>query len=167
MKLLELLKDMQGVNIKLGFKSGFVYCGMCPADPETMLDKLYRKDMHYFTQRLDTVESRLTRFSAEMNEQLIQVAGVCDDMLGSIEEVEKESQLTITTYLNKRINSYNSLVNQQNTYNEELHRPRYTEREVLDVYESIDPDEPDGTMIIIADGIKTGTYYTSQEYKRR
>ena len=167
MKLLELLKDMQGVNIKLGFKTGFVYCGMCPADPETMLDKLYRKDMRYFTQQLDTVESRLTRFSAEMNKQLIQVVGVCDDMRGSIEEVEKESQLTITTYLNKRINDYNSLMRQQNAYNEELHRPRYTEREVLRVYESIDPDEPDGTMIVIAEGIKTGTYYTSKEYMRR
>lgn len=53
-------------------------------------------------------------------------------------------------------------VNNIARYTAELEKPPYLERDVLDVYDSVSPDEP-GTKIIIVDGIKGGSYWTCGE----
>lgn len=78
-----------------------------------------------------------------------------EDIEDAIQKLEKELDL-------RQEKDFAKTLNNIERYSAELAKLPYLERDVLDVYDSVSPDEP-GTKIIIVDGIKGGAYWTCGE----
>lgn len=80
-------------------------------------------------------------------------------------EIEKEIQHLEQNIEQRKYIDYRRTVDRIERCTTELEKPPYLEREVLEVYDSVSPDEL-GTKIVIADGIKGGAYWTCNEMAR-
>lgn len=169
MILKDILKDCKGANIKLGFGSGFIYCGKCYDDIDDFLKQQYRKDMRYFTQQVERLENYLATFTTFFNDRLandLKAAMEKEKAEGTaLPEVERICTDVIMKHTEARKKAYDSALDRLKRYIEEINKPEYLNREVLEQYPSIDPEEPAGTVIIIADGLKVGQFYTTKEFK--
>lgn len=166
MTLREVLGEMQdGAPVKLGLKSGYYYCGLLPENWESMIEDEHRRDMRYFCKMLDSCENKMITFTQRWNERLTNTIEESMQQPGTPAAVEAEVVNAIKQIHDARITAWNSLMQQIANITAELHKPGYLDRHVTSIYDSVDPDEEPGTICILVDGIRTGKYYTSKEYK--
>ena len=170
MTLHELLEKEKGQPAKIGFRSGFVFCGIleAPEVMERLFEDQYRKDQRYFLQQINRIEKYLVNFTEIWNEMLKK------DLEAELERLKKEPDTpagteakilnTLRRFVERREQAHKRAEDLLHDYVEEIHKPHYLKREVVDKYYSIDPEEEPGTMIYIIDGMKSGRYYTSREY---
>lgn len=166
MKLRDVLDELKdGAPVKLGLKSGYYYCGPLPENWESMIIEEHRRDMRYICKELDSCERKVITFSQRWNERLTNTIDEAMQQPGVPGEVEAEVTKAMMTIYNARLLAWDSLINRIANYTAELHKPGYIDRPVEAIYDSIDPDEEPGTICIVVDGLKTGKYYTSKEYR--
>lgn len=166
MTLREVLSELQdGAPVKLGLKSGYYYCGPLPENWESMIEEEHRRDMRYFCKLLDDCEKKMITFTQRWNGRLTNTIEEAMQQPGTPGAVEAEVVNAIKKIHDARITAWNSLMQQIANITAELHKPGYLDRHVTAIYESIDPDEEEDTLCILVDGIKTGKYYTSKEYR--
>lgn len=166
MTLREVLGELQkGAPVKLGLKSGYYYCGPLPEKWESMIEEEHRRDMRYFCKLLGTCENKMITFSQRWNvcltndiEEVMQKPGTPAAVEADVAEVIKKNH-------DARLVAWNSVMQQIANITAELHKPVYLDRHVTSIYDSVDPDEEPGTICVLVDGLKTGKYYTSKEYK--
>lgn len=171
MTLQELLEKEKGQPAKIGFRSGFVFCGILE-DPEVMerlFEDQYKKDQRYFLQQINRIEKYLVNFTEVWNGMLKK------DLEAELDRLKKEPDTpagteakilnTLRHFVERREQAHKRAEDLLRDYNEEVHKPHYLKREVVDKYYSIDPEEEPGTMIYIIDGMKSGRYYSSKEYR--
>lgn len=166
MTLREVLSELNdGAPVKLGLKSGYYYCGPLPENWEGMIEEEHRRDMRYFCKLLDTRENAMITFTQHWNVRLANTIEEAMQKPGTPGDVEAEVTEVIKGNCDTRITAWNSLMQQIANITAELHKPGYLDRHVTSIYDSVDPDEEPGTICILVDGLKTGKYYTSKEYK--
>lgn len=167
MKLRDVLDELkEGAPVKLGLKSGYYYCGPLPKDWVSMLDEEHRRDMRYFCRELDRLNHEMTTFSQRWNKRLTDTIEDAMQQPGTPGGVEAEVTKAMMAVYNARLTAWDSLINRLANCTAELHKPGYLDRPVESIYGSIDPDEEPGTVCILVDGLKTGKFYTSKEYRR-
>ena len=166
MKLRDVLDELNdGAPVKLGLKSGYYFCGPLPENWESMIEEEHRRDMRYISKELDSCDHKAITFSQRWNERLTATIEEAMQQPGTPGEVEAEVTKAMMTIYNARILSWDSLINRIANFTAELHKLPYLDRPVEAIYDSIDPDEVQGTICILVDGLKSGKYYSSKEYK--
>lgn len=168
MTLREVLSELQaGAPVKLGLKSGYYYCGPLPENWESMIEEEHRRDMRYISKEIDRMDHEAITFSDKWDKRLnldIEVARA-SEVATSPGATETVIEKAIRTHADHRRQAWDSLINRIANFTAELHKVPYLDRYVTAIYESIDPDEEGGTLCILVDGLKTGKYYTSKEYR--
>ena len=170
MKLRDVLDELQpAAPVKLGLKSGYYYCGLLPDEWATMIEVEHRRDMRYINKELDRLERDILTFSDRWNKRLIfDIDAVRHPEKPKLPaDTEADIVKAIRKNANDRLQAWDSMINRIANFTAELHKPPYLDRKVTDIYDSIDPDEPEGTVCILIDGIRTGKYYSSDDYKRQ
>lgn len=168
MKLRDVLDELhEGAPVKLGLKSSFYLCGPLPANWESMIEEEHRRDMRYINRELDRLERDIVTFSDKWNKRLnadIEAAKSTEKP-----KVPGETEADIVRAIRKnadnRLQAWDSLINRIVSCSAELHKPGYLDRPVEAIYDSIDPEEPEGTICILVDGLVSGKYYSSKEYR--
>lgn len=166
MSLREVLGELQeGAPVKLGLKSGYYYCGPLPENWESMIEEEHRRDMRYFCKELDSCENDMITFTGRWNDRLVDAIEEAQKEPGIPGAIEADVAEAIRTNHQARLKAWDSLLRRIGSITAELHSPAYLDRPVTSIYDSIDPDEKPGTICILVDGIMTGKYYSSKEYK--
>lgn len=168
MKLRDVLDELQeGAPVKLGLKSSFYLCGPLPADWKSMIEEEHQRDMRYINRELDRLEREIVTFSDKWNKRLnaeIEAAKSTEKPKAP-GETEADIVKAIRANANNRLQAWDSLINRIASCSAELHKPGYLDRPVEAIYDSIDPEEPEGTICILVDGLVSGKYYSSKEYR--
>lgn len=168
MKLRDVLDELQeGAPVKLGLKSSFYLCGPLPANWKSIIEEEHRRDMRYLNRDLDRLEHNIITFSDRWNKQLnVDIEAARNPEKPKVPgEVEAEIVRAIRRNADHRLQAWESLINRIAICSAELHKPGYLDRPVEAIYDSIDPEEPEGTVCILVDGLVSGKYYTSKEYR--
>lgn len=168
MTLREVLTELQGgAPVKLGLKSGYYYCGPLPENWEGMIEDEYRKDMRYISKEIDRMDHDAITFSDSWDKKLsleIETAR-SSEVATSPGTTEAEIVKAIRRNADHRQQAWDSLIGRIANFTAELHKVPYIDRYVTSIYDSVDPDEEPGTVCILVDGIRTGKYYSSKEYR--
>ena len=170
MTLKEQLQKLK-VNVKIGANSGFLFCGTCDEDTIDTLnaisiiekDKIKReiKQKSIYLKDFDKIWDKELRSRYENLEKSKKLddenAIVTKDEINEMREEwqkEKETNYKITKkrydLITKYIKTFQLL----------------PDREVKEIYDTIDASEPKGTKIIIVDGIEKGAYWLTTEYMK-
>lgn len=170
MTLKEQLQKLK-VNVKIGANSGFLFCGTYDEDTIDTLnaisiiekDKIKReiKQKSIYLKDFDKIWDKELRSRYENLEKSKKLddenAIVTKEEIKEIREAwekEKETNYKITKkrydLITKYIKTFQLL----------------PDREVKEIYDTIDASEPKGTKIIIVDGIEKGAYWLTTEYMK-
>ena len=161
----ELLNKIKGRNIKIGSKSGFVYCHIVDDETIETLEAISYEYKKKFEEQLKDVKHYLLVFDdfwknelRKRLEPLLIANGKIPDKLKR--EIKKEWE-------EDRDRSYKEALNKKETLSEYLDKWKsFVERDVDSYYDSIDIQEPKGTIIIIVKGLENGMFWTTNEYTR-
>ena len=168
MTLREVLGELQDdAPVKLGLKSGYYYCGPLPENWESMIKEEHRKDMRYISKEIDRMDHEAITFSDRWDKRLnldIETARA-SEVATSPGTTEAEIVKVIRWHAEHRQQAWDSLIGRIANFTAELHKLPYLDRYVSSIYDSVDPEEEPGTVCILVDGLRTGKYYTSKEYK--
>lgn len=147
LRLTEVLSENRDKNIKIGFENGngFFYCG--PVN-ECDLESLNNRVREWVKNATCNAEINLTTTMARIPDDWINLA--------------KKSRVKDINKLVEQLKNQINRVIKMNKY-ERSYVP-ITEREVVDVYDSIINENE---IIVIVDGIEVGPYWDDDEYGNR
>ena len=153
-------------NVKIGVKSGFVYCHQIDSDTVDTLYATSFVEKAKFKEELTNLKGYLDRFEdywkAELRKRVNVVLlandnKVTDKMKREIKQEWLEDKNKSYTQSTKRLATLNNFLNNWKPI---------PDREIKECYESTDYAEPKGTMIILVDGLEIGKYWTTNEYAK-
>ena len=163
----ELLNKINGRNIKIGSKSGFVYCHTVDDETIETLEAISYDYKKKFEEQLKDVKHYLLVFDdfwktelRKRSEPLLK-SDIPSDKLEELKnEIKKEWE-------EDKARSHKEALNKKATLKEYLEKWKsFVERDVDSYYDSVDVQEPKGTIIIIVRGLENGAYWTTNEYTR-
>jgi hypothetical protein len=162
--LAELLEGYDG-PVKIGAKngSGFIFCGpLKDLDPEDVNNELIgaaADGIKYQDEQLDIIRRNGANLSAFFDKM------ISDAKLENKKELPPFHIGDYITYLEKRVEKMAYHYAQAEELRDYIRKLKpFMKREVLDMYESIDPDDPN-TMIVIVEGVERAEAWTTGEYK--
>lgn len=162
--LAELLEGYDG-PVKIGAKdgSGFIYCGLLKdLNADDVNDELIgaaADGIKYQDERLDIIRRNGANLSAFFDKM------ISDAKRENKKELPPFHIGDYITYLEKRVERMAYHYAQAEELRDYIRKLKpFLKREVLDMYESIDPDDPD-TMIVIVEGVERAEAWTTGEYK--
>ena len=160
------LKDYKGKCVKIHAEQGsnFVYCDKVSSKTEkelidisvNYLAWLKRKltKAQYTLKNIDLIYDNKISKQKEKAKVSVRIRKKLNDYIAKMEK-KKAKQLvllpTVIMSLRKQVSLYTPL----------------TERNVVDIYPSISPDEMENTYIIVIRGHEQGKYWTIKEYQDR
>lgn len=159
-----LLKNKN--NVKIGAMSAFFYCGVPNQEAIELLYAFSYTQKAKFNRDLSDIKKFLDNFDEFWkNELRAKIEQALVEKGGKITEREK-NKIKDEWLQSKRI-SYNQSQSKLKALTDFLNdwKP-IPDREVKEIYDSIDANEPDGTKIILVDGLEKGFYWTTNEYEK-
>lgn len=160
----DLLEGYDG-PVKIGAKdgSGFIYCGLLKdlnaEDVNNELIGAAADGIKYQDERLDIIRRNGANLSAYFDKM------ISDAKRENKKELPPFHIGDYITYLEKRVERMAYHYAQAEELRDYIRKLKpFLKREVVEMYESIDPDDPD-TMIVIVEGVERGESWTTGEYK--
>lgn len=165
MKLIELLIKLK-CNVKIGAKSGFVYCHKIDNDTVDELNAVSYTEKKKFKEELSNLKAYLDRFEDYWKSELRKRINVV--LLANDNKVTDKMKREIKQeWLDDKNKSYTQSTKRLATLNNFLNNWKpIPDREVKECYDSIDYSEPKETKIILVDGLEIGKYWTTSEYEK-
>lgn len=161
----EKLNELKGVNIKIGSKSGFVYCHKVDNNTIEELTAISYEYHKKFKRQLKDVEEYLKNFNTFWD---VELRKRLDLALSERVLTKEDGEFIKNIWQQDKDKSYKEVTNKKATLTKYLKGWKgFTEREVKEVYDTISTQEPKGTKIIIVDGLEIGEYWTTKEYKAK
>lgn len=170
MTLKEQLQKLK-VNVKIGANSGFLFCGTYDEDTIDTLNAISIREKEKIKREIKQKSSYLKDFDTIWDEELrvryenLEKAKKMDDKNAKVTKAEiKEIR---EAWAKDKEANYNLTKKRYDLISEYIKTFQYLpDREVKDIYDSIDNLEPKGTKIIIVDGIEKGAYWLTTEYMK-
>lgn len=162
--LAELLEGYDGpAKIGANDGSGFIFCGpLKDLDPEDVNNELIgaaADGIKYQDERLDIIRRNGANLSAFFDKM------ISDAKRENKKELPPFHIGDYIAYLEKRVEKMAYHYAQAEELRDYIRKLKpFMKREVLDMYESIDPEDPD-TMIVIVEGVERAEAWTTGEYK--
>lgn len=170
MTLKEQLQKLK-VNVKIGANSGFLFCGTYDEDTIDTLNAISIREKEKIKREIKQKSSYLKDFDTIWDEELrvryenLEKAKKMDDKNAKVTKAEiKEIR---EEWVKDKEANYNITKKRYDLISEYIKTFQYLpDREVKDIYDTIDNLEPKGTKIIIVDGIEKGAYWLTAEYMK-
>lgn len=163
MILREQLLKLNG-NVKIGVKSGFVYCHVIDEDTIDTLVGISYDYKNRFKRNLADVRDYLKRFDEIWKNELRKRTELL--LLDGVKPSAKEKQEVKDEWQKDKDKSFKEATNKEKVISEFLENWKpIPEREVKEIYDTIDTSEPKGTKIILVGGLENGNYWITNEYK--
>lgn len=170
MTLKEQLQKLK-VNVKIGANSGFLFCGTYDEDTIDTLNAISICEKEKIKREIKQKSSYLKDFETIWDKELrvryenLEKAKKMDDKNAKVTKAEIEE--IREAWVKDKENNYNLTKKRYDLISEYIKTFQYLpDREVKEIYDTIDVSEPNGTKIIIVDGIEKGAYWLTTEYMK-
>lgn len=170
MTLKEQLQKLK-VNVKIGANSGFLFCGTYDEDTIDTLNAISIREKEKIKREIKQKSSYLKDFETIWDKELrvryenLEKAKKMDDKNAKVTKAEIEE--IREAWVKDKENNYNLTKKRYDLISEYIKTFQYLpDREVKEIYDTIDVSEPKGTKIIIVDGIEKGAYWLTTEYMK-
>ena len=170
MTLKEQLQKLK-VNVKIGANSGFLFCGTYDEDTIDTLNAISIREKEKIKREIKQKSSYLKDFDTIWDKELrvryenLEKAKKMDDKNAKVTKAEIEE--IREAWVKDKENNYNLTKKRYDLISDYIKTFQYLpDREVKEIYDTIDVSEPKGTKIIIVDGIEKGAYWLTTEYMK-
>lgn len=170
MTLKEQLQKLK-VNVKIGANSGFLFCGTYDEDTIDTLNAISIREKEKIKREIKQKSSYLKDFETIWDKELrvryenLEKAKKMDDKNAKVTKTEIEE--IREAWVKDKENNYNLTKKRYDLISEYIKTFKLLpDREVKEIYDTIDVSEPKGTKIIIVDGIEKGAYWLTAEYMK-
>lgn len=170
MTLKEQLQKLK-VNVKIGANSGFLFCGTYDEDTIDTLNAISIREKDKIKREIKQKSSYLKDFETIWDKELrvryenLEKAKKMDDKNAKVTKAEIEE--IREAWVKDKENNYNLTKKRYDLISEYIKTFQFLpDREVKEIYDTIDVSEPKGTKIIIVDGIEKGAYWLTAEYMK-
>lgn len=170
MTLKEQLQKLK-VNVKIGANSGFLFCGTYDEDTIDTLNAISIREKEKIKREIKQKSSYLKDFNTIWDKELrvryenLEKAKKMDDKNAKVTKAEIEE--IREAWVKDKENNYNLTKKRYDLISEYIKTFQFLpDREVKEIYDTIDVSEPKGTKIIIVDGIEKGAYWLTTEYMK-
>lgn len=170
MTLKEQLQKLK-VNVKIGANSGFIFCGTYDEDTIDTLNAISIREKEKIKREIKQKSSYLKDFETIWDKELrvryenLEKAKKMDDKNAKVTKAEIEE--IREAWEKDKENNYNLTKKRYDLISEYIKTFQFLpDREVKEIYDTIDVSEPKGTKIIIVDGIEKGAYWLTTEYMK-
>ena len=170
MTLKEQLQKLK-VNVKIGANSGFLFCGTYDEDTIDTLNAISIREKEKIKREIKQKSSYLKGFETIWDKELriryenLEKAKKMDDKNAKVTKAEIEE--IRKAWVRDKETNYNITKKRYDLISEYIKKFQYLpDREVKEIYDTIDVSEPKGTKIIIVDGIEKGAYWLTAEYMK-
>ena len=170
MTLKEQLQKLK-VNVKIGANSGFLFCGTYDEDTIDTLNAISIREKEKIKREIKQKSSYLKDFETIWDKELrvryenLEKAKKMDDKNAKVTKAEIEE--IREAWVKDKENNYNLTKKRYDLISDYIKTFQYLpDREVKEIYDTIDVSEPKGTKIIIVDGIEKGAYWLTTEYMK-
>ena len=170
MTLKEQLQKLK-VNVKIGANSGFLFCGTYDEDTLDTLNAISIREKEKIKREIKQKSSYLKDFETIWDKELrvryenLEKAKKMDNKNAKVTKAEIEE--IREAWVKDKENNYNLTKKRYDLISEYIKTFQYLpDREVKEIYDTIDVSEPKGTKIIIVDGIEKGAYWLTTEYMK-
>ena len=170
MTLKEQLQKLK-VNVKIGANSGFLFCGTYDEDTIDTLNAISIREKEKIKREIKQKSSYLKDFETIWDKELriryenLEKAKKMDDKNAKVTKAEIEE--IREAWVKDKENNYNLTKKRYDLISEYIKTFQFLpDREVKEIYDTIDVSEPKGTKIIIVDGIEKGAYWLTTEYMK-
>lgn len=170
MTLKEQLQKLK-VNVKIGANSGFLFCGTYDEDTIDTLNAISIREKDKIKREIKQKSSYLKDFETIWDKELrvryenLEKAKKMDDKNAKVTKAEIEE--IRKSWVKDKENNYNLTKKRYDLISEYIKTFQFLpDREVKEIYDTIDVSEPKGTKIIIVDGIEKGAYWLTAEYMK-
>jgi hypothetical protein len=170
MTLKEQLQKLK-VNVKIGANSGFLFCGTYDEDTIDTLNAISIREKEKIKREIKQKSSYLKDFETIWDKELrvryenLEKAKKMDDKNAKVTKVEIEE--IREAWVKDKETNYNLTKKRYDLISEYIKTFQFLpDREVKEIYDTIDVSEPKGTKIIIVDGIEKGAYWLTTEYMK-
>ena len=170
MTLKEQLQKLK-VNVKIGANSGFLFCGTYDEDTLDTLNAISIREKEKIKREIKQKSSYLKDFETIWDKELrvryenLEKAKKMDNKNAKVTKAEIEE--IREAWVKDKENNYNLTKKRYDLISEYIKTFQYLpDREVKEIYDTIDVSEPNGTKIIIVDGIEKGAYWLTTEYMK-
>lgn len=170
MTLKEQLQKLK-VNVKIGANSGFLFCGTYDEDTIDTLNAISIREKEKIKREIKQKSSYLKDFETIWDKELrvryenLEKAKKMDNKNAKVTKAEIEE--IREAWVKDKENNYNLTKKRYDLISEYIKTFQYLpDREVKEIYDTIDVSEPNGTKIIIVDGIEKGAYWLTTEYMK-
>ena len=170
MTLKEQLQKIK-VNVKIGANSGFLFCGTYDEDTIDTLNAISISEKEKIKREIKQKSSYLKDFNSIWDKELriryenLEKAKKMDNENAKVTKAEIEE--IREAWVKDKETNYNLTKKRYDLISEYIKTFKYLpDREVKEIYDTIDVSEPKGTKIIIVDGIEKGAYWLTTEYMK-
>lgn len=170
MILKEQLQKLK-VNVKIGANSGFLFCGIYDEDTIDTLNAISIREKEKIKREIKQKSSYLKDFETIWDKELrvryenLEKAKKMNDKNAKVTKAEIEE--IREAWVKDKENNYNLTKKRYDLISEYIKTFQFLpDREVKEIYDTIDVSEPKGTKIIIVDGIEKGAYWLTTEYMK-
>lgn len=170
MTLKEQLQKLK-VNVKIGANSGFLFCGTYDEDTIDTLNAISIREKEKIKREIKQKSSYLKDFETIWDKELrvryenLEKAKKMDNKNAKVTKAEIEE--IREAWVKDKENNYNLTKKRYDLISEYIKTFQFLpDREVKEIYDTIDVSEPKGTKIIIVDGIEKGAYWLTAEYMK-
>lgn len=170
MTLKEQLQKLK-VNVKIGANSGFLFCGTYDEDTIDTLNAISIREKEKIKREIKQKSSYLKDFETIWDKELrvryenLEKAKKMDNKNAKVTKAEIEE--IREAWVKDKENNYNLTKKRYDLISEYIKTFQFLpDREVKEIYDTIDVSEPKGTKIIIVDGIEKGAYWLTTEYMK-
>jgi len=170
MTLKEQLQKLK-VNVKIGANSGFLFCGTYDEDTIDTLNAISIREKEKIKREIKQKSSYLKDFETIWDKELrvryenLEKSKKMDDKNAKVTKVEIEE--IREAWVKDKETNYNLTKKRYDLISDYIKTFQYLpDREVKEIYDTIDVSEPKGTKIIIVDGLEKGAYWLTTEYMK-
>ena len=151
-------------NVKIGAKCGFFYCGVPNEDTTQRIDADLDKFKNRYKKELEDKKNYLNNFDKiweiELRRRGTEVINQHRDTPELMEEIRREWEIDKDKAHKEALNKKEWLTKYVKNWKDLL------DRDIIEIYDSIDCEEPQGTKIVIIDGAEKECYWTTKEYMK-
>ena len=170
MTLKEQLQKLK-VNVKIGANSGFLFCGTYDEDTIDTLNAISIREKEKIKREIKQKSSYLKDFETIWDKELrvryenLEKAKKMDDKNARVTKTEIEE--IRKAWVKDKETNYNITKKRYDLISDYIKKFQYLpDREVKEIYDTIDNSELKGTKIIIVDGLEKGEYWLTTEYMK-
>ncbi len=170
MTLKEQLQKLK-VNVKIGANSGFLFCGTYDEDTIDTLNAISLREKEKIKREIKQKKDYLDNFDKIWDKELriryedLEKAKKMDDENAKVTKAEINE--IREAWVKDKETNYNITKKRYDLITDYIKAFQYLpDREVKEIYDTIDVSEPKGTKIIIVDGLEKGAYWLTTEYMK-